>query len=195
VDALEKVGIANAEARAREYPHQMSGGMCQRVMIAMALACEPALLIADEPTTALDVTIQAQILRLIARLQRQMGMALLLITHNLGVVAQMADRVMVMYAGQIVEDSPADRIFTDPAHPYTYGLLRAIPPVGHRERRLRVIPGEVPNPMFFPKGCRFAPRCPYAAAGCGAAPPLRPIGAGRSVRCHHPLAEDKMGAI
>lgn len=157
---MKKVGIADAEKRVKDYPHHMSGGMRQRVMIAMALACNPRLLIADEPTTALDVTIQAQILELIGDLQKERNMAMLLITHNLGIVAEVADRVMVMYAGQIVESTDTEKIFNRPRHPYTYGLLSSIPSVDEKVERLNVIHGVVPSPMFFPKGAVSVPGAP-----------------------------------
>ena len=162
VEALRLVGIPNPEERVDAYPHQLSGGQRQRVMIAMALACEPDLLIADEPTTALDVTIQAQILDLLAELRERLGMAIVLITHDLGVVAEVCDRVIVMYAGQVVEHGTVDQIFNDPRHPYTEGLLRAIPRLGQDTHRLAVIPGTVPPPTAWPTGCRFHTRCPYA---------------------------------
>ena len=162
VEMLQRVGIPDAAQRAREYPHQMSGGMRQRVMIAMALSCNPDLLIADEPTTALDVTIQAQILDLLGRLQTETGMSILLITHDLGVVAQIADRVAVMYASKIVELATAEELFAAPLHPYTQGLFRSLPRLGTRTRRLEVIPGSVPDPGRFPPGCKFHPRCRLA---------------------------------
>jgi peptide/nickel transport system ATP-binding protein len=158
---LRLVGIPNPEDRVDHYPHQLSGGQRQRVMIAMALSCEPALLIADEPTTALDVTIQAQILELIAELRQRLGMAIVLITHDLGVVAEVCDRVAVMYAGEIVEEGPVAEIFSNPRHPYTEGLLQAIPRLGERTDRLAVIPGSVPSATAWPVGCRFHTRCPY----------------------------------
>ncbi len=160
VQMLAKVGIPDPAQRVREYPHQMSGGMRQRVMIAMALSCNPDLLIADEPTTALDVTIQAQILLLLKQLQTDTGMAVLLITHDLGVVAEVADRVAVMYAGKIVELAEVNELFEHPLHPYTQGLLRCVPKLEADQDRLEVIPGHVPNPLSFPSGCRFHPRCP-----------------------------------
>jgi oligopeptide/dipeptide ABC transporter ATP-binding protein len=160
--AMADVGIADPAARLDAYPHQLSGGMRQRVMIAMALSCKPTLLIADEPTTALDVTIQAQILELLRRLQRQTGMAILLITHDLGVVAENADVVAVMYAGRIVEYAGVEELFDYPHHPYTQGLFRAVPRLGSEATRLEAIPGTVPNPANFPGGCRFHPRCPKA---------------------------------
>ncbi|MEN8374938.1 MAG: ABC transporter ATP-binding protein [Gemmatimonadota bacterium] len=171
IELLDLVGIAGPAQRAGEYPHQLSGGMRQRVMIAMALACEPDVLIADEPTTALDVTIQAQILELIAELRERMGMAVLLITHDLGVVAETCDRVLVMYAGQVVERGPVGPIFDDPRHPYTEGLLGAVPRLGAERDRLTVIPGQVPSPLAWPQGCRFRDRCPYAWERCREAPP------------------------
>ncbi len=184
IDMLRKVGIPSPEQRVDEYPHQMSGGMRQRVMIAMALACRPALLIADEPTTALDVTIQAQILELLRDLQRELGMAVLLITHDLGVVAEVADRVAVMYAGQVVEYGAVRDLFRGTAHPYTAGLLASRPRLGGARERLRTIPGQVPDPADFPPGCRFHPRCPIAQARCRAElPPLTERGAGHHVRC------------
>jgi oligopeptide/dipeptide ABC transporter ATP-binding protein len=160
--AMADVGIADPGARLDTYPHQLSGGMRQRVMIAMALSCQPKLLIADEPTTALDVTIQAQILELLRRLQKQTGMAILLITHDLGVVAENADVVAVMYAGRIVEYAGVEELFDRPCHPYTQGLFRAVPKLGSDATRLEAIPGTVPNPASFPGGCRFHPRCPRA---------------------------------
>ena len=182
IEMLERVGIPAARQRVDEYPHQMSGGMRQRVMIAMALACRPALLIADEPTTALDVTIQAQILELLRELQRDLGMAILLITHDLGVVAETASRVAVMYAGQVVESADVRDLFRAPLHPYTAGLQASLPRLGEERRRLRVIPGTVPNPARFPEGCRFHPRCPVAVRQCLEAPTLEAVGGGW-VRC------------
>src|SRR5262249_344074 len=161
VDMLANVGIGNPSQRFHENPHQLSGGMRQRAMIAMALSCNPRLLIADEPTTALDVTIQAQILELMKALQEQFHMAILMITHNLGVIAEMADRVAVMYTGRIVEMAPTEDIFDDPLHPYTVGLLRSLPKVGADvKQRLAAIPGSVPDPFSLPTGCTFLPRCP-----------------------------------
>ena len=169
---LELVEIPEAAHRVDAYPHQLSGGMRQRAMIAMALSCEPRLLIADEPTTALDVTIQAQILDLLAGLQRRLGMALLLVTHDLGVVAQRADNVAVMYAGRIVEQAPVERLFDAPLHPYTRGLLNSVPRLGtERARRLDAIPGVVPDPLHWPSGCRFRDRCAIAVAACAAVDP------------------------
>ena len=167
VDMLRRVGIPNPEQRADEYPHQLSGGMKQRVMIAMALVCRPALLIADEPTTALDVTIQAEILDLLAGLQRDLGMAILLITHNLGIVAGMAKRVLVMYAGRAAEYSPMEDLFENPRHPYTISLFKSIPRLdSERAARLEAIQGQVPSPTNWPAGCRFHPRCPHAIDIC-----------------------------
>ncbi len=181
---FEEVKIPSAAARLREYPHQFSGGMRQRVMIAMALACEPAVLLADEPTTALDVTIQAQVLGLLADLRGRHGMAVLFITHNLGVVAQIADRVAVMYAGQIVEEGPVGVIFGAPAHPYTRALFAAIPRLDVAEQALTAIPGRVPALDAMPAGCAFAARCPDRRAGCDAPQALASIGAVHRVRCH-----------
>jgi len=160
-EILRLVGIADPEQRMNEYPHQLSGGMRQRVMIAMALSCDPALLIADEPTTALDVTIQAQILDLIKELQQRSRMAVLLITHDLAVVAENADDVAVMYASKIAEKASVNQIFENPLHPYTRGLLNSLPKMGAKQKRLDVIPGSVPDPLHFPTGCKFHPRCPY----------------------------------
>jgi len=183
---LQKVGITGAERRLTQYPHQLSGGLRQRVMIAMTLMCGPDLIIADEPTTALDVTIQAQILLLLAELQREFQMALILITHDLGVVARVADRVAVMYAGQIVEQGTVEKIFETPLHPYTQGLLSCIPIPGKTERgsHLGSIPGIVPSMIGDIQGCHFRDRCPYAWADCAAATvPLRPVGEERAYRC------------
>jgi oligopeptide/dipeptide ABC transporter ATP-binding protein len=166
IESLRLVGINFPERRVKQYPHEMSGGMRQRVMIAMALSCEPKLLIADEPTTALDVTIQAQILDLIRRIQADTGAALMLITHDLGVVAEMVHDVVVMYAGRVVEHGTVDEVLLQPKHPYTEGLLASIPSKGARGRRLNVIKGTVPNPFNMPKGCNFAPRCPYRFEPC-----------------------------
>jgi peptide/nickel transport system ATP-binding protein len=173
IEMFDRVGIPAAKQRVDEYPHQMSGGMRQRVMIAMALACKPAVLIADEPTTALDVTIQAQILELLKELQRELGMAVILITHDLGVVAETADRVAVMYAGQVVEYSNVRETFRKPLHPYTAGLQASLPTLGVVVDRLRVIPGTVPNPARFPPGCRFHPRCPVMIDKCLEEPPIQ----------------------
>jgi peptide/nickel transport system ATP-binding protein len=190
IEMLQRVNIPDPELRAGEYPHRLSGGMRQRVMIAMALACHPALLIADEPTTALDVTIQAQILQLIRTLQAEMGMSVLFITHNLGVVAQIADRVAVMYAGLIVEQGDVATVFASPLHPYTRALLRSIPRVegGGRDpaHRLLSIPGQVPSPSALPPGCSYAPRCPLADDIChGVMPPLAEVLPRHDVRCHY----------
>jgi oligopeptide transport system ATP-binding protein len=166
IETLRMVGINFPERRVKQYPHEMSGGMRQRVMIAMALSCEPKLLIADEPTTALDVTIQAQILELIRRIQADTGTALMLITHDLGVVAEMVHDVVVMYAGRVVEQGTVDEVLLQPKHPYTEGLLASIPSKGSRGKRLNVIKGTVPNPFNMPRGCNFAPRCPYRFEPC-----------------------------
>ena len=192
LDMLERVGIPAARTRLDAYPHQLSGGMRQRAMIAMALANDPSLLIADEPTTALDVTIQAQVLQLIRDLQQESGTALILITHDLGVVAEVADKVAVMYAGRIVEAAPVEALFNDPQHPYTLGLIGSLPGLeaGARGARLATIPGLVPAPENMPAGCRFADRCPFADAACAEAPPLREIAPGHAVACHYaPLEE------
>jgi oligopeptide/dipeptide ABC transporter ATP-binding protein len=162
VELLARVGMSDAEARVRAYPHHFSGGMRQRAMIAMAVACEPRLIIADEPTTALDVTVQAQILDLLKDLAGRARSALMLITHDLGVVARYANRVIVMYGGEIVESAPVDRIFANPHHPYTEGLLGAMPKVGQERERLQTIPGTVPPPTNWPAGCRFHDRCKYS---------------------------------
>ena len=183
---LEKVGITGAERRLKQYPHQLSGGLRQRVMIAMTLMCGPDLIIADEPTTALDVTIQAQILLLLAELQREFGMALILITHDLGIVARVADRVAVMYAGQIVEQGTVEEVFETPLHPYTRGLLSCIPIPGKTKRgtHLGSIPGIVPSMIGEIQGCHFRDRCPFAWADCAAGPvALRDIGGDRAYRC------------
>jgi oligopeptide/dipeptide ABC transporter ATP-binding protein len=181
---LKLVEIPSAERRLDDYPHQLSGGMRQRVMIAMALACRPKLLLADEPTTALDATIQAQILDLLRGLQREFGMAVILITHDLGVVSDVAHRVLVMYGGKVVETAPSDAIFAQPCHPYTEGLLASIPRLEGPISRLDAIPGQVPPPDAMPAGCRFAPRCRYAADPCRAAPPpLAPRGKDRAAAC------------
>jgi oligopeptide transport system ATP-binding protein len=188
VELLKMVGIPAPENRIKEYPHQLSGGMRQRVMIAMALACDPKLLIADEPTTALDVTIQAQILDLLKRLNEDLGMAMLMITHNMGVVAETADRVMVMYAGQVVEEAPLRHLFLRPLHPYTHGLLTSIPSVTSKVPVLSMIEGSVPSPMFYPKGCRFGPRCPYVRRTCQEKqPPFTEFDSDNKVRCWYPL--------
>lgn len=171
VRLLRLVGIPAPESRARDYPHQLSGGMQQRVTIAMALASEPRLLVADEPTTALDVTIQAQIIELLRDLKQRLGMAILLITHNLGLVADIADDVAVLYAGQVVEQGPAQSVLRNPAHPYTRALLRSVPEIGRPGDRLLAIPGNVPSPGSWPAGCRFAPRCALARESCRSTPP------------------------
>jgi oligopeptide/dipeptide ABC transporter ATP-binding protein len=177
LEMLQLVGIPEAARRLDDYPHQLSGGMRQRVMIAMALACDPKLIIADEPTTALDVTIQAQILELLADLRARLGMALLLITHDLGVVAEICDDVVVMYAGRVVERGPVSDVFTTPQHPYTEALLQSIPMLGMTQAEpLRVIRGSVPSPLDWPEGCRFRPRCDYAFEKCVELPPLLPVG-------------------
>ena len=187
IELLEQVGIPAPESRLSIYPHQLSGGMSQRVMIAMAIACNPKLLIADEPTTALDVTIQAQILDLLRSLQKDRGMALVLITHNMGVVSEMAQRVAVMYAGQLMEQSSAQTLFTQPQHPYTEALMAAMPERSDGSGRLATIPGMVPGLYDRPAGCLFGPRCSHAQAGkCNVRPQLQARGAG-AVRCHFPL--------
>jgi oligopeptide/dipeptide ABC transporter ATP-binding protein len=172
LDMLRRVRMPAPEQRLHEYPHKLSGGMRQRAMIAMALACEPRLLIADEPTTALDVTIQAQILDLMRGLQRETGAAIILITHDLGVVAEMADEVLVMYAGQVVEQASAQALFSQPQHPYTVGLLGSVPQLDEPRARLAAIAGQLPNPLDWPPGCRFAARCPFAQARCREKVPL-----------------------
>ncbi len=193
IDMLSKVGIADPDRRVGEYPHQMSGGMRQRVMIAMALSCSPSLLIADEPTTALDVTIQAQILELLNRLQREHQMSVLLITHDLGVVAETAHSVVVMYASKVAEKASVEALFAEPLHPYTQGLLRSLPRLGERRKRLDVIGGTVPNPLAFPTGCKFHPRCPV---GCNdkrcqtQEPALKEVSPGRCVACWYAKGYD-----
>jgi len=184
IEALERVRIPAAATRLDDYPHQMSGGMRQRIMIAMALACRPDLLIADEPTTALDVTVQAQILDLLRALQAETGMAIVLITHDLGVVAEMADEVAVMYAGRVVERSAGADIFDDPQHPYTLGLLGSIPKIEEQRDRLLAIEGSVPAPFALPPGCRFHPRCVFAADACTETDPaLRTLSPGHRAAC------------
>ena len=184
VEMLRLVGIADPAQRAKEYPHQMSGGMRQRVMIAMALACGPQLLIADEPTTALDVTIQAQILDLLKELQAESGMAVLLITHDLGIVAETADRVAIMYAGKIVEEADVRDLFANPRHPYTQGLFASLPKVGGKRGRLTTIEGQVPAATQFPPGCRFHPRCPHVMDVCRTEEPgVTMLGPGHRVSC------------
>jgi oligopeptide transport system ATP-binding protein len=193
IDMLRKVGIADPERRVGEYPHQMSGGMRQRAIIAMALSCSPGLLIADEPTTALDVTIQAQILDLLNRLQRENRMSILLITHDLGVVAETARTVVVMYASRVVEKAPVEALFAEPLHPYTQGLLRSLPRLGDRKKRLEVIGGTVPNPLAFPSGCKFHPRC---SVGCNdkrcqtVEPALKEIALGHCAACWYAKGYD-----
>ena len=184
LDMLRRVGIPSPETRFHEYPHQMSGGMKQRAMIAMALVCRPALLIADEPTTALDVTIQAQILELLNELQHDLDMSILLITHDLGVVAETCDRVAVMYAGKVVESAPVKLLFERPKHPYTHGLFRSLPTLSERKDQLAVIPGTVPSPLDFPTGCRFRTRCWMAQEICRQEPSLREIEPNHLSACH-----------
>ena len=186
---LQEVGIPDPAARLDAYPHQLSGGMRQRVMIAIALSAEPEILVADEPTTALDVTVQAQILEVLDRLRDSHGMAVLLITHDLGIVAGRADRVAVMYAGQIVEEAPTDRLFARPSHPYTQGLFASVPRITGPIERLSPIGGSVPAPGAWPAGCRFRPRCPKAFEKSETMPPLLPLGPGHQMRCW--LAEEE----
>jgi oligopeptide/dipeptide ABC transporter ATP-binding protein len=183
VQMMRDVGIPDPARRAKEYPHQLSGGMRQRVMIAMALSTDPSMLIADEPTTALDVTIQAQILELMKALRERNKMAIMLITHDLGVIAEMADEVVVMYAGKIVERSDVDTVFERPHHPYTRGLLASIPRLGEQRERLEVIKGVVPNPLNLPAGCLFRRRCPYAMPICNTEPPTQQVGPGQISMC------------
>ena len=184
VEMLRRVRIPTPERRALDYPHQLSGGMRQRVMIAMALACNPKLLIADEATTALDVTIQAQILELMRMLRAELGTAIILITHDLGVIAELADDVVVMYAGKVVERCPAERLFSEPQHPYTVGLLGSIPRLHLQQERLSEIEGVVPDAAAFPKGCRFHPRCPFSVDKCRSeVPPLLPIKTNHFAAC------------
>jgi peptide/nickel transport system ATP-binding protein len=191
---LEKVRVPDAAQRLDAYPHELSGGMRQRAMIAMALANDPALIIADEPTTALDVTIQAQILSLIANLQAETGTAMILITHDLGVVAEVADDVMVMYAGRVVESGPVKTLFDDPQHPYSIGLMGSMPSIGPREGRLATINGRVPTPAQMPTGCRFAGRCPFAIQACREArPPLLELSPGHFAACIRAPLEQHMG--
>ena len=192
LEMLAAVQIPNPEAVLRQYPHQLSGGMRQRVMIAMALACKPKILIADEPTTALDVTIQAQILRLMNELQKENGTAIIFITHDLGVINEMADDVVVMYCGQVVEQTSAKTIFTDcpVSHPYTEGLMHSIPRLDSVGNKLEPIPGAVPHPLALPKGCKFAPRCKYATQKClDEEPALTEVTPGQKIRCHYPEKE------
>ncbi len=184
IEMLRRVNIPAPERRVDDYPHKLSGGMRQRAMIAMALACDPELLIADEPTTALDVTVQAQILDLLRALQRDFGTAILLITHDLGVVAEMADDVVVMYAGQVVEQAPVALLFDQPQHPYTIGLLGSVPRLDREQERLDAIDGTVPDPLRMPPGCRFSPRCPFVVEQCRIEPPvLAEVAAGHNVAC------------
>jgi len=184
LDMLAQVGIPSPEKRIDNYPHEMSGGMKQRVMIAMALVCKPALLIADEPTTALDVTIQAQILDILRRLQREIGMSIWFITHDLGVVAEMAHHVAVMYASKVVETADVETLYSAPRHPYTQGLFKSLPQASSGHARLETIPGAVPNPLEFPTGCKFHPRCPHAIADCEKIEPeLVEVEPGHSVAC------------
>ncbi len=197
IEMLKAVQIPNPEAVAKQYPHQLSGGMRQRVMIAMALACKPDILIADEPTTALDVTIQAQILRLMNDLQKENGTAIMFITHDLGVINEMADDVVVMYCGQVVEQAPARVIFTDckESHPYTEGLMYSIPRLNDDRKKLDPIPGAVPHPLDLPKGCKFAPRCKYCTQKCiDAEPELKQVAEGQFVRCFYPDKEERRSA-
>ena len=183
IEALRMVNVPMPEKRVDCYPYELSGGLRQRVMIAMALACRPKLLIADEPTTALDVTIQAQVLDLMCKLRDELGTAIAFITHDLGVVSELCSRTIVLYCGEIMEEGDTESLLTSPLHPYTEGLKASLPERGTRER-LHVIPGSVPSALDFPKGCVFAPRCPYATARCAAEkPPLYDMGGGRSVRC------------
>ena len=184
VEMLERVGIPSAGHRLQDFPHQLSGGQRQRVMIAIALACRPRLLIADEPTTALDLTIQAGILDLMLDLREQFGMAMLVITHNMGVIAEVADRVAVMYAGRVVEQAPVEQVFALPAHPYTQALLGCVPSLEDHRARLESIPGSLPDPRARPPGCRFAPRCSLHIGACDAAvPPLLPLGDAHEAAC------------
>ena len=197
LEMLAAVQIPNPEAVLRQYPHQLSGGMRQRVMIAMALACRPKILIADEPTTALDVTIQAQILRLMNYLQRDNGTAIIFNTHDLGVINEMADDVVVMYCGQVVEKTSAKVIFTDcpTSHPYTEGLMHSIPRMDNITHKLEPIPGAVPHPLALPKGCKFAPRCKYATQKClDLEPALEEVTPGQMIRCHYPQKEVRRSA-
>ncbi len=184
LEMLERVGIANPEKRLAEYPHQLSGGMRQRVMIAMALANDPQVLIADEPTTALDVTIQAQILNLIRDLRDETGMGTLMITHDLGVVAEIADTVAVMYGGQVVEQGPVGEVFNNPQHPYTIGLMSAMPRLDRPGERLSIVPGTVPTIAQMPDGCRFRTRCAFATELCATRPALAEVAADHAVACH-----------
>ena len=182
VDLLETVGLT--EAISRRYPHQLSGGQKQRVMIALALVCNPSLVIADEPTTALDVVMQAQVLQLLERLRERLGLALILISHDLGVLAETCDRIAIMYAGRIVETGPVATVFSSPQHPYTKRLLESLPVIGGERGLAAPIPGSPPDPGDPPDGCRFRPRCPYAVEQCGIDPPLREVAPGQRAACH-----------
>lgn len=198
VDMLERVGMADVQRIMHRYPHQLSGGMRQRVMIAMAMACRPRVLIADEPTTALDVTTQAQVLEQLSELGQSFGTAILLITHDLAVVAQACDRVLIMYCGRIVEEAPVEALFTAPAHPYTAGLLAAVPRISSAEvQRVRAIPGQVPHPAALPEGCHFADRCARADPQCRTVTPeMQAVDGQRSIHrhaCHHPLSSPHEG--
>jgi oligopeptide/dipeptide ABC transporter ATP-binding protein len=195
MDMLIAVGIPAPESRIDEYPHQMSGGMKQRVMIAMALACQPDLLIADEPTTALDVTIQAQILELLKKMQVERGMAIMLITHDLGVVAETCDNVVVLYAGRVAETAPTVELFETPTHPYTAGLLQALPDRAKPGARLYTIEGMVPSPLNFPSGCRFRSRCPKASEQCSEKPPLIQVSPTHQAWCWHPLTDEERAEL
>jgi oligopeptide/dipeptide ABC transporter ATP-binding protein len=188
LELLERVGLRDPNAALRQYPHELSGGMRQRVMIAIALANRPKLLIADEPTTALDVTVQAQIMSLIKELQDELGMAMLLITHDLGIVSEVAHDVSVMYAGQVVESAPTRDLFHDPRHPYTQGLFASLPARNRRGQDLMTLDGIVPDAANWPTGCRFAERCVHKMDACSVAPQLRVSASGRQVRCHLPSA-------
>jgi oligopeptide/dipeptide ABC transporter ATP-binding protein len=193
IEMLERVRMPSPARRFAEHPHKLSGGMRQRAMIAMALACKPRLLIADEPTTALDVTIQAQILELMRQLRDETGTAIILITHDLGVVAELAQDVAVMYSGRIVEKAPVKDLFARPQHPYTVGLLGSIPKLDREQSRLAVIEGQVPDPHAAPAGCRFAPRCPWATDKCRDEPPLEPVEPGQLARCWYAPLEGRAG--
>ncbi|MEO9628967.1 MAG: oligopeptide/dipeptide ABC transporter ATP-binding protein [Sulfitobacter sp.] len=189
VRMLDAVKIPAAKERIRLFPHEFSGGMRQRVMIAMSLLCKPDLLIADEPTTALDVTVQAQIMDLLGDLQKDFGMATILITHDLGVVAGFCERVLVMYGGRVMEQGPTEPLFAQPTHPYTRGLLAAVPRVDDQDATMKAIPGNPPNMAAPPQGCPFRPRCTYAGEDCRVMPPLAPFAEGRARACHRPIAE------
>lgn len=193
IELLDLVGIPGAEKRYDSYPHELSGGMCQRVMIAMALSCDPQLLIADEPTTALDVTIQASILELIMNLRDELDMAVLLITHDLGVVSEIGDEVYVLYAGKVAENGPAERIFSNPSHPYTYGLINSVPTIYQKRETLQSIPGFIPNPEDFPNGCRFNDRCQLVIQRCREeAPPLYNVDKDHNSACFRYKEIDKL---